>query len=127
MGLDALSLKSHCTEETNGAHPEDQSTKTWNIEAETGMDCLEHVHCLGHDAERFDQNGDPFKDARNRYEKALFFDGVRAEKTIGPNDPALAELSCHTKVLLFPPTRDAAGILTRASNCRDDEIARPRP
>src|SRR5262245_66124942 len=91
------------------------------------MDCIEHVCRLGCDAERLDQNSDPFKNARNRYKKALFFDPVLAEKAIGPTDPPLAELSCHAKVLLFLPARQAARILTRAPSRRAAESARTRP
>src|SRR5262245_44190210 len=127
MGLDALSSKHHSAEEPNGPRSEDQATQPWDIETKTGMDCIEHVCRFGCDAERLDQNSDPFKNARNRYKKALLFDPILAEKAIGPNDPALAELSCHAKVLLFLPARQAARILTRAPYRRDDEIARTRP
>src|SRR5262249_24083120 len=93
----------------------------------TGMDGIEHVCRLGCNTERLDQNSDPFKNARNRYKKALLFNRVLAEKTIAANDPALAELSRDAKVLLLLAAGHAARILTRAPYRRNDEVARTRP
>jgi hypothetical protein len=91
------------------------------------MDRCEYVYCLGSDGERLDQNGDPFKDTRNRHEEALLFDRVLAKKAVGANDPALAELSCDAEILLLPATGRAVRILTRSPHCRDDEVSRTNP
>jgi hypothetical protein len=91
------------------------------------MDCLEHVSRLGGDSERLDQNSHFFKDTGNWHEEALLFDRVLAEKTVGANDPTLAELPCDTEILPFLPARRAVRILTRASHCRDDEVSRMSP
>src|SRR6516164_788056 len=91
------------------------------------MNRSEHVSSFGSDTEGLDENGDLFKDARNRHEEALFFDRVIAEKTVGANDPALAELSCDAEILPFRAARGAARVLTRAPHRRDDEITRTSP
>src|SRR5262249_5333867 len=88
---------------------------------------IEHVCRLGCDRERLDQNGDPFKNARNRYKKALLLDRVLAEKAIGANDPALAELPCNTEVLPFLAARHATRLLTRAPQRWADDTTRARP
>src|SRR5262245_31587851 len=91
------------------------------------MDRREYVYCLGSDGEWLDQDGDPFKDTRNRHEEALLFDRVLAQKAVGANDPALAELSCDAEILLFLATGRAVRILTRSPHCRYDEVARTNP
>jgi hypothetical protein len=120
-------LKDHGAEESYGARTEDQSAQPWDVETETGMDRSEYVNRLGGDSEGLDQDGDLFKDTGNRHEEALLFDRVLAEKTVGANDPTLAELACLAEILPFLSARRAVRILTRASHCRDDEITRASP
>jgi hypothetical protein len=91
------------------------------------MDRREDLCRLGGDRERLDQNGDPFKDARNRHKEALLFKRVLAEKAVGANDPALAELSCNAEILPSLAAGRAVRILARAPHCRNDEVPRTNP
>jgi len=84
------------------------------------MDRRKNLCSLGSDTERLNQNGDTFKGARNRHKEAFCFGRVLAEKSVGSNDAALAELSCDAEILLLLTTGNAAQILARASHCRDN-------